>query len=95
MVHQNIRIIDNTFKVINQDVLDARGVDHLLFSSNKIIDSDSEKNGTSDLFVQLTACEHVIIERNVFDSHKTPFAYITKMKRNDIKTDWKIGIMNN
>jgi hypothetical protein len=94
-VHQNIRITDNTFKVINKDVLDARSVDHLLFSGNKIIDSSSEKSETGDLSVHLVACQHVLIERNMSDSHKPSFVYIAKMKRNDIKTDWKIGIMNN
>jgi hypothetical protein len=95
MVHRNIRITENIFKVINPDVLDARSVDYLLFSGNKIIDSNSVKNGIGDLSVHLTACKHVSIESNVFDSHKSSFVYIAKMKKNEIKTDWKINTINN
>lgn len=89
MVHRNIRIIDNTFKVYYDDVLNARSTDHLEFTGNKIIHSDLSKGERKQDAINLTACKKVSIEKNSFDRPESAIN-ATKMTKKDIKSDLKI-----
>lgn len=87
MVHHNIRIIDNIFKVINAEVLTARSVDNLLFTGNKIVNSGLVKKGNGPISIELTACKNVRIEKNNFGTPELPVINCQKMTGKEIKTD--------
>jgi len=92
MVHRNIRILNNRFKVYNDEVLSARSVDNLIFAGNKIIHSDLMEKGKSQAAIDLTACRKVRIENNAFDLPEMPFINAVKMTKKDLKTDLKVNI---
>jgi hypothetical protein len=90
MVHRNIRIINNIFKMTNNVVLSARSVDRLLFTGNKIIDARFLKEGKDHVVITLTACKNVLIQKNNFDRTGLPLINTRKMTKADLKTDLKI-----
>lgn len=92
MVHRNIRILNNTFKVYNDAVLSARSVDNLIFAGNKIIHTNLMEKGKSQAAIDLTACRKVRIENNAFDLPEMPFINTVKMTKKDLKTDLKVNI---
>jgi len=92
MVHRNIRIINNTFKMTNQAVVSARSTDRLVFMGNKIIYTDSLKVRRDIVAIDLTACTNVLIEKNTFDLPAIPVINLQKMANADLKTDLKINI---
>lgn len=59
-VHRNIRIINNTFKISQSGVLQAKSVDKLIFSNNTIIPLSPIK----EFSILLTSCKNVSIENN-------------------------------
>src|SRR5436190_3760440 len=92
MVHRNIRIINNEFKMTNQALLSARSTDRLVFTGNKIVYSDLLKGEKEIIAINLTACTNVLIERNNFDLPAMPFINMQKMTNADLKTDLKVNI---
>jgi hypothetical protein len=92
MVHHNIRIINNTFKMTNQAVISARSTGGLVFKGNKIVYADS-LNGRKDIVAfDLTACTNVLIEKNNFNLVPMPMINMQKMTNADLKTDLKVNI---
>ncbi|MGZ3754052.1 MAG: right-handed parallel beta-helix repeat-containing protein [Mucilaginibacter sp.] len=91
MVHHNISIVNNTFKVINQQVLTARSVDGLVFSGNRIESSQFFKPATDKAIIDLAACTNVTIEKNNSVSTESPTVNINGMTNADIKTDLGIN----
>jgi len=90
VVHRNIRIVDNTFNVSEGEVLNARSVDRLEFTRNKIIHSDLSKAERRQDAITLTACKKVSVEKNRFDWPESAI-HATKMTKKDIKSDLKIN----
>ena len=92
MVHRNIRIINNTFKITNQPVVSARSTDRFVFTGNKIVYIDSLKERRDIVAIELTACTNVLIEKNNFDLPGMPVINMQKMTNADLKTDLKVNI---
>lgn len=92
MVHRNIRIINNTFKMTNQAVVSARSTDRLVFTGNKIVYTDLLKGRIDIIAIDLTACTNVIIEKNNFDLPSLPVINLQKMTNADLRTDLKVNI---
>ena len=92
MVHHNIRIINNIFKITNEAVVSARSTDRLVFTGNKIIYANSLKERKDIVAIDLTSCTNVLIEKNNFDLTTMPMINIQKMTNADLKTDLKIKI---
>jgi hypothetical protein len=92
MVHRNIRIIDNTFKVYHDVVLSARSVDHLLFAGNKITYTNFFGKGNNKPSINLTACKNVVIHKNRFDAPTGPVVNTSKMTKTDLKTDLTVNM---
>ena len=92
MVHRNISIINNVFKMSYQTVVSTRSTDRLVFTGNKIIYVDSLKGKRDIVAIDLTACTNVFIEKNNFDLPVMPVIKIQKMTNADLKTDLKVKI---
>ena len=90
VVHRNIRITNNSFKVGNNAVLAARSVGNLVFSGNRINLAGSMANDSSLAAIALTACNNVLIESNSFTFPRPPVVEAVKMASNDIETDLRI-----
>lgn len=88
MVHRNIRIIDNTFILYRDGVLNARSVDRLVFTGNKISWSSLlTKKGSPS--INLTACKNVTIRKNNFDTVEPVVLKANRMTKKDLKSDLK------
>ncbi|WP_185955276.1 right-handed parallel beta-helix repeat-containing protein [Solitalea koreensis] len=92
MVHRNIRIVDNTFKMYKDAILNARSVDHLLFEGNKITYTQFLGKSNNKSFVNLTACKHVVIDKNSTDASGVTCINASKMTNDDLKTDLTVNI---
>jgi len=92
MLHRNIHIIDNVFKMTREAVVSARSTDRLVFTGNKIVYADSLKGRTEIVAIELTACTNVLIEKNNFNLPAMPVINLQKMTNADLKTDLKINI---
>ena len=90
LVHRNIRIVNNTFKVHSGTLLSARSVDHLTFNGNTIIHSSFMERGNKQVAIDLTACKNVLIEKNSFESSEVPVINASKMTKKDIRSDLKV-----
>ncbi|WP_438940071.1 right-handed parallel beta-helix repeat-containing protein [Chitinophaga hostae] len=84
--HHNIRITGNTFKHYDYALLYARSVDTLVFSSNKIIYTNTYPPFSRKVNVYLDGCRHVTIGDNIFDA-AFPGKNVRKehMKETDLK----------
>jgi len=91
MVHRNIRVISNTFKINTPGVLTARSTDLLVFTGNKIIPDNLFKGRNINPAIELTACKNVLIEKNKFELPALPVINAWKMKRTDLKTSMKVN----
>ena len=87
MVHSNIRIDHNTFKMSNLLVLKARSVDHLEFTDNNIVYNASLKPANGSVVMDLAACKNVMIEKNKFDSPEWSVIKTRGIAKSEIKTD--------
>ncbi len=92
MVHRNIRIFNNTFKVFDGAVLSARNVENLEFTDNQIIHSYFLETENKPAAISLTACKKVRIEKNNFDQAELPVIDAVKMTKKDLKSDLKINL---
>ncbi|SMC87303.1 right-handed parallel beta-helix repeat-containing protein [Pedobacter nyackensis] len=91
MVHRNIRIVDNSFILYRDGLLNARSVDHLTFSGNKISWTNLLQK-KSNLSINLTACKNVVIRKNSFEAGEPPVVKASKMTNKDLKTDLKVEV---
>ncbi len=86
-VHRNIRITGNTFITPINSVLQARSVDGLEFSDNKIqFPTDMKQLGT---LVLLTGCRNVKVMKNQTNFSGQPTITLSHMTPKDLATDWK------
>lgn len=91
MVHRNIRIIGNSFKLINNTVLSARSVDNLLFANNTITFSNPSSK-QKKIMVNLTACKNVKIQKNLAKQANGLEVNAIKMRKSDLKADCKVNL---
>lgn len=70
-VHHNIKILENTFKVFDKQILSARSTDGLFFLNNTINESSLMNNSNEETF-KLTACKNVVIKNNTFNTSWKP-----------------------
>jgi len=79
--------------IVNEgEVLNARSVDKLVFTGNKIIYTNLVQNNAAKPVVYLTACKNVLVENNTFDTDVVPVIQLSKMNTKDIRTDIKVDI---
>lgn len=90
-VHRNIRIIDNSFILLNAGVLSAKSVDNLVFTGNKISWTTLLPNKGGSPSINLNACKRVLIKKNSFNSAVPPTLKTSNMTDKDLKTDLKIN----
>ncbi|HWW38763.1 right-handed parallel beta-helix repeat-containing protein [Pedobacter sp.] len=91
-VHKNIRIENNTFKVYDYPILEARSTNGLTFIHNKIEKSDFMPAGQKRPEFNLTACTGVKIKDNQFETIGSVIQ-LQNMDKGDIKTDIKNEII--
>ncbi|RQO65239.1 alpha-1,3-galactosidase A [Pedobacter sp. KBW06] len=92
MVHRNIRIIDNTFILYRDGVLNARSVDGLVFEGNKISWTSLLPGKNTAPVMNLTACKNVSIRKNNFDTAQLPVLNAAKMTNKELKTNLKVTL---
>lgn len=91
-VHRNIRIENNTFNTQDGKSLQARSVEGLLFTGNKITGDGASDPGGFKKTVSLTDCTNVYIQNNRVSGSKGSTVALSGMTEKDIQTDWKFSI---
>ena len=88
MIHRNILIEENTFRVYDTPVLSARSTENLRFIHNRIIRADFAglPRGNRPAF-NLTGCRKVEITKNLFEEANKPAIIMSHMGKADLKTD--------
>ncbi len=89
-VHHNIRIENNTFKIYDYPIVSARSVENLIFTGNKIVQTNFMGKGENRPGFLLTACSKVDISGNTFSSGWNSTVSADKMNKIDIKTNLPI-----
>lgn len=93
MVHHNIRITDNEFRIYDYPVLTARSTGNLSFSRNRIAWlSNFLPQGPSRAAFRLTACEGVKINDNEWQLSFKPMVWLQDMKAGTVKTDLPVTV---
>jgi len=87
IVHCNIRIENNVFKVYDFPVLTARNTEDLIFKNNKIIHTDFMKQGDKRPQFNLSACRKVRIRHNQVEGFTDVSVQLASMGKKDISTD--------
>ncbi|TWF35747.1 parallel beta helix pectate lyase-like protein [Chitinophaga polysaccharea] len=88
MVHRNIRITDNTFKLYDYPVLTARSTANLIFRNNRLTwMKDYLPAGAERAAFKLTACEKVTISNNESSLPFKPEVQLEQMSRKELHTD--------
>lgn len=88
-VHRNIRIENNTFKLLDYPLLSAKSTNGLTFINNKIEKSDFMPSGKSRPAFNFLACTGVLIKGNQFGGIEKPEIRLKEMLKKDIKSDIK------
>lgn len=92
MVHRNIRIENNVFKVYDYPILTARSTENLVFRNNKIIRTDFMKPNKNVIpQFNLTACKKTEIRKNQFEGFDNVSVHIDNMVVKDLSTDVMVG----
>jgi hypothetical protein len=88
MVHRNIRITGNTFKLYDYPVLTARSTGNLIFQKNRITWMKDYLPAASErASFKLTACEKVDISDNDYALPFKPEVQLDGMLRKEVRTD--------
>ncbi|HEY9256522.1 right-handed parallel beta-helix repeat-containing protein, partial [Chitinophaga sp.] len=91
MVHRNIRIENNDFKIYDYPVLTARSTANLIFRNNRINwMTGFMAPGTMRPSFELTACEGVTISGNDFKVPFKPEVALKEMLPKALKTDLQV-----
>lgn len=95
MVHRNIRIENNVFKVYDFPVLTARSTEALIFKNNKIIRTGfMEPKGDYRPQFKLNACRKVEIRNNPVEGFSDISVQLENMDKKEVITDIKDVKMN-
>lgn len=89
-VHHNIRIENNTFRINEFPVLNARSVDSLIFAGNNFVGSGKLPKGNNLAAFNPTACRKVWISKNTFPADWNPAVSTNGMTNKEIKSDFKV-----
>ena len=89
MVHKNILIENNIFKVYDYPILTARSTANLTFINNTIIQNYFMKPGPERPAFSFTACKEVRVEKNDFGTKENPIIDLRGMSSKDLITDIK------
>jgi hypothetical protein len=94
MVHRNIRIENNVFKVYDYPILTARSTENLIFKNNQIIRTDfmkPNKNVVSQF--NLNACKNVEIKNNSVEGFDKMSVRLENMSKKELSTNIEIEKM--
>ncbi len=86
-VHENIRIEDNVFKIYDYPILSAKSTSGLVFSGNKVVQTNFLKPGEKRAAFDFIASTKVKIQNNTFDGFELPIIKMERMKKKDIQSD--------
>jgi hypothetical protein len=92
MVHRNIRIEENTFKIYDFPVLTARSTEAFIFKNNKIIRTNFMEPKANRPNFNLNACRNVEIKDNPVEGFSGLSVQIENMNKKEIKTDKEIKL---
>jgi hypothetical protein len=89
MVHKNIRIENNIFKVYDYPLISARSTENLTFTGNTVLWTENfmAPQGKPRAAFVLTACKKVKIVGNEFKSSVKPSILLQGMGEKEFKTD--------
>jgi len=87
IIHRNIRIENNVFKVYDFPVLAARNTEVLIFKHNKIIRTDFMKQGEKRPQFDLSACRKVDISNNAVEGFEDVSIQLKSMDKKELSTD--------
>ena len=90
IVHRNIRIENNIFKIYDFPVLTAHNTETLIFKNNKIIRTEFMKPGDKRPQFSLNACRKAEIKNNQVEGFDDVSAKIENMSKRDLLTDIKV-----
>jgi hypothetical protein len=88
MVHRNIRIENNDFKLYDYPLLTARSTENLIFRNNRItwMQNFQPPQGPMRAAFNLTACAGVEITNNDFKVPFKPFVAVQQMLPAEVRT---------
>lgn len=93
MVHHNIRIEDNEFRIYDYPVLTARSTGNLSFTRNRVTWLNNFlSTGAPRPAFRLTACEGVKINGNEWQVPFKPMVLLQDMKTKTVKTDLPVEV---
>jgi hypothetical protein len=95
MVHRNIRIENNTFKIYDFPVLTARSTEALIFENNKIIYMDFMELNANRPSFSLNACRKAVIKNNMVEGFSDLSVQLENMNKQEVKTDKEIKLNKN
>lgn len=90
MVHRNIRIEENTFKIYDFPILTARSTEALIFKNNKIIRTNFMEPKANRPNFNLNACRNLEIKNNPVEGFSELSIQLENMHKNDISSDLKM-----
>lgn len=91
MVHRNIRIENNLFKVYDYPILTARSTGNLTFLGNRIVRTDFMKpQGDKRPQFYLNGCSRIQIKGNKVEGFEPLTIQVENMGKRDISTDLKV-----
>ena len=85
-VHENIRILKNTFKVYDYPILSARSTKKIVFENNTILHTDFMNSGKERASFKFDGCTDVHVKGNDFSKGLTPSIQLINMNNKDIKS---------
>jgi hypothetical protein len=92
MVHRNIRIENNTFKIYDFPVLTARSTEALIFNNNKIIRTDFMETKSNRPNFSLNACRNAVIKDNQVEGFSDLSVQIENMNKKEVNADKEIKL---
>lgn len=93
MVHRNIRITGNDFKIYDHPVLTAKSTGNLSFTRNRISwMKDYLPATTQGAAFRLTGCEKVQIRENQWEVPFQPTVLLMQMAAKEAKTDLPVEV---
>lgn len=94
MVHKNIRIENNIFKVYDYPLISARSTENLSFTGNTVLWTGNfiAPRGKQRAAFVLTACKKVRILKNEFRSSVKPSIALERMEKKELKVDNALAV---
>ena len=90
LVHKNIRIENNKFRLLGSPAVTARSVDKLLFNNNIIYCTQFLPGAATKISFKLDGCADVQVLKNKFHTTWKPVIKLQDMTSKQVKTDIEI-----